>query len=223
MELSGEISLDGTVVNTTLSFRRLNISGAGYNSRYIQFGDQKKAGAELILRAPCSITKIPLDNWKNTICSDSNVLKVKKGNIKNTFSDDEKELMLRLDDCFSSYLNSIQLNKTPLDHFVVSEDIWYNTCMYIIPRTGYAIYTISSASEAFKNNVFKNLLIVKKRDFDLEFRPVIFNTELDIDSGTYFSDEVSVISFGDEEYLPIDGIEGSHNARFLDIQSTFFN
>lgn len=223
MELSGEISLEGTVVNVTLSFRRLYISGTGYNSRYIQFGDQKKAGAELILRTPYSTTKMPLESWKNTICTDSNVIKVMKGNKRNIFLNDEKELMSRLEDCFSSYLDNIKLSRVPLDHFRISEDIWYNTYMYLIPRTGYAIYTISSASEVFKNNVPKNLLIVKKRDLDLEFKPVIFDAELDIDSGTYFSDTLSGISFNDKEYLPIDGVEGSHNVRFLDIQSTFFN
>lgn len=223
MELSWEIILDGIVINVTLSFKRLDISGTGYNSRYIQFGNQKKAGAELILRTSYSVTKIPLESWKNTICADSNVIKVMKGNRKNIFFDDEKELMSRLEDCFLSYLDSIKLNRVPLDNFIVSEDIWYNTCMHIIPRTGYAIYAISSASEVFKNNVFKNLLIVKKRDLDLEFRPVIFDAELDIDSGTYFSDRVGGISFSNKEYLPIDGVEGSHNVRFLDMQSTFFN
>lgn len=223
MDLNREINLDGTTLNATLHFDRLDISGTGYNSRYIQFGDQKNAGASLVFKNFYSSANIPLNNWKNTICVDSNVIKVMKGNRKNKFCNDEKELMSRLEDCFTSYLDDIQLNKVTLDNFKISEDIWYNTCMYLIPRTGYAIYAISSASEKFKNSVFKNLLVVKKRDIDLEFRPVVIDVELDIDSGTYFSGEVSGIGFNDEEYIPIDGTEGSHNVKFLDIQSTFFN
>lgn len=223
MDLNREINLDGTTLNVALHFDRLDISGTGYNSRYIQFGDQKNAGASLVFKNFYSSANIPLNNWKNTICVDSNVIKVMKGNRKNKFCSDEKELISRLEDCFTSYLDDIQLNKVTLDNFKISEDIWYNTCMYLIPRTGYAIYAISSASEKFKNSVFKNLLVVKKRDIDLEFRPVVIDAELDIDSGTYFSDEISGISFNDEEYIPIDGAEGSHNVKFLDIQSTFFN
>lgn len=223
MDLNREINLDGTTLNVTLHFDRLDISGTGYNSRYIQFGDQKNAGASLVFKNFYSSANIPLNNWKNTICVDSNVIKVMKGNRKNKFCNDEKELMSRLEDCFTSYLDDIQLNKVTLDNFKISEDIWYNTCMYLIPRTGYAIYAISSASEKFKNSIFKNLLVVKKRDIDLEFRPVVIDAELDIDSGTYFSDEISGIGFNDEEYIPIDGTEGSHNVKFLDVQSTFFN
>lgn len=222
MELTKELDI-GSHINFTLSFKRLDISGTAFNSRYIQYGGQKKAGAVLTVSNKNILANIQLPNWKNTICNDSNVLKVRKDNSKNTYTDNFEELKSRLVDCFDSYIDSIKLTRSSLVKNIINEDIWYETCIYTLPRTDYAIYTVGSVSKELKDKLNGyQTVIVKKREYDLELRPVTVFAELDTDSGMYIAKNDSDIQYNnDYRYIPVEGSNGSRYVTFLDMLSTF--
>lgn len=221
MNLSREITLDGNVIKIELLFKRLTVSGTEFNSRYVQYGEQKRAGAELAITGITGdLYTIPLPEWKRIICSDSNVLKVQKNNPKNMYSDYERELEDRLESGFSSFVSQLQRGKELLDSFELSSDVWYKTCMYKIPRTDYAIYLIYARSDAIVYAVDNMPILVKKRDCDNELRPVVISAELDPDSG-FYRYSGGYVSYHDPMLVPISGCDGSSEIELLDILSTF--
>lgn len=211
------VNLGGEPFKIDLNFDNLNFSGSSQTSRYLQFGEQEKALASLVITNVTSRV-FQIKNWKSVICSNNNVLKVDKDNRKNKSSNPENELLNRLKDEFDFFIGKIARTEEEFVSYKVNDDTWYNVAKYSIPNTFISIYVTDKMSRNIKEQLQHNpVLITDKEQYNV-FKPVIVKADIDIYSGQYVSDGVDV-NLGLS--VITEGNFGSESIECLDLLGTF--
>lgn len=211
------VNLGGEPFKIDLNFDNLNFSGSSQTSRYLQFGEQEKALASLVITNVTSRV-FQIKNWKSVICSNNNVLKVDKDNRKNKSSNPENELLNRLKDEFDLFIDKIARTEEEFSSCKVNDDTWYSIVKYSVPNTFISIYVVDNMSRNIKEQLQHNpVLITDKEQYNV-FKPVIVKADIDIYSGQYVSDGVDV-NLGLS--VITEGNFGSESIECLDLLGTF--
>lgn len=211
------VNLGGEPFKIDLNFDNLNFSGSSQTSRYLQFGEQEKALASLVITNVTSRV-FQIKNWKSVICSNNNVLKVDKDNRKNKSSNPENELLNRLKDEFDFFIGKIARTEEEFVSCKLNDDTWYSIVKYSVPNTFISIYVVDKMSENIKEQLQHNpVLITDKEQYNV-FNPVIVKADIDIYSGQYVSDGVDV-NLGLS--VITEGNFGSESIECLDLLGTF--